>query len=503
MIEKQQQQQKHAHTRTYARNYQNSSMSHAMYHHAQEEAERLRHQDIQNQLQTVAVLEAQIQAADEELYRLQQSCIIPPISSGTDADSTRGLIDMSGVSTGSAVSRTKALERRTKEFEINARDIPAEDALDTIVRLENRLKLETRRNDLRAKEKEALKQALIERRKTLKRADDRFQAAQRVTGWDGKSVKPEDGRQKQSQIEEMERLERQLEQEHKAAEVIMRKKTALIQHLTKDLEKKKEDEERLRVLYNDVRVKERDIAEQERELRLMAKEDQARNRALDNVENDVDTYALSSVSDDNMFLKNELKAARDKKKEQEQVIRAQVERTEQLAERLKVIGASIRSLGLESRFSQTMASSLVAASGSALQEGAPDDMSRIFPKRETLPVATYELLHRDLEAMRAAVSRKDIMVLEKEAVVECLEQSLAEHGHRLQIATLQQIQTKADKVNEMQKLHATLASRHKEYRKEIDHRLNENLQLKSEVTRGARKSAPAPHYHDTHSTGRS
>lgn len=475
-----------------------------MYQHSQDEAGRLRHQDVQNQAKTVAELEMQIQAADEELYRLHQSCIIPPISSGrADGDNSRALVDMSQhsyASNGSAVSRTKALERRTKEFEINPRDIPAEDALDTIVRLENRLKLETRRNDLRGKEKESLKQALIERRKTLKRADDRFQAAQRVTGWDGKSAAPGEGRHRQQKIEEMERLGRQLEQEHKAAEVIMRKKTALIQHLTKDLEKKKEDEEGLHVIYNDIRVKERDIAEQERELRIMAKEDQARSRALVNAETDVDTSALEFISDDNVFLKNELKAARDKKKEQEQVIKAQVERTEQLAERLKVLGASIRSLGLESRFSQTMASSLVAASGSSLGDGAPDDMNRIFPSRETIPVATYELLHRDLEAMRAAVSRKDIMVLEKEAVTESLEQSLAEHGRRLRIATLQQIQTKSDKVNEMQKLHSSLADRHKEYRKEIDHMLNENVEMKSTSYRGAgggRMSAPAPHYHDT------
>jgi len=417
--------------------------------------------EVDLQRATIEKLERQLVAADEELHRLA------PVDDGDE--------------------RAAALAQRTKDCELNPRDIPAEDALDTIVRLENRLKLETRRNDLRSKEVDALKHELFEQRKVLKKEEDRTTHVIAVTGWNGKTLSFDEQQQKAAQIAEMEELERKLEQEHRAAETIIRKKTSLIEHLEAEIALKKEEQEQLNLLYNDIRVKDRDLQELEREIAAMTQADKARNLALVAAKEKHDETAFNCIDDDIKFLRDMVKSKKDQKRHQERVIKAQVDRTKALTDRLETIAAGIRDLALEARYAETMRGAVAATEAPA---GAADDLDRIEPANEMVPVATYELLSRDLEAMRAAVSRKDIMVLEKEAVVAALDIKLEDFGQRLRLATLQQISTKNDKVQEMQHLHTQLAERHKQYRAEIDAMLHENLKLKQGQQR--RRPAPVP-----------
>jgi hypothetical protein len=384
-------------------------------------------------------------------------------------------------------SQDKALvEQRVADYARDPRSIAPEDALDTIVRLENHLKLQQRSNALMQKELDRDRRMVKDRRNTLHLIETRFQEVLKVTGWDGKTIRSRDEQDEMAErIHEMSLLAKKIREEHRAAQLIIHKKQHVVQFLHAELEKRNEQREQLDEKYNAIRVKDRD----NRELLLQIEQLQVQSENNDNqiavARQNQDTTALELLADDNDYLKNLLKDKKAKRADQDKVMRAQAARVKQLTTRFEVIGGALRDLGLDRR----AANALNAVPPAVDAVGEPDDMSRIAPEDEQVPTCVYELLVRDMASIRSAVARKDVMVVEKQCVKAAMEEKLHDFEDNLRYAQQQEAHTKDDKFLEMEHLRTTLEDRHREYRLQIDDLLHENLKLKAEAAKARQQRA--------------
>ena len=376
--------------------------------------------------------------------------------------------------------RKERVEQRVAEYARDPRSIAPEDALDTIVRLENHLKLQQRANALMGKELDRDRRTIKDRRNMLHKIEAQYSEVLKVTGWDGKTLRSQEEQDEtQDRIVEMANLAKKLREEHRAAQLIIHKKDHVVQFLHAELAKRNEQREQLDEKYNAIRVKDRD----NRELLLQIEKLQGVSEHTDNqvalARQNQDTVALQCLQDDNDYLKNLLREKRQKRADQDHVMRAQAARIKQLTTRFEVIGGALRDLGLDRR----AANALNAVPPPVEAVGEPDDMERIAPADEQIPTCVYELLVRDMASIRSAVARKDVMVVEKQCVKAAMDEKLQTFEENLRYAQQQEAHTKDDKFLEMEHLRHTLEERHREYRLQIDDLLHENLKLKADASK--------------------
>jgi hypothetical protein len=409
------------------------------------------------QIQTLNKLDQQMVAQDEEIARLD------------DANHTEMPEEMG-----------QLVQQRQRDCEVNPADIAPEDALDTIVRLENHMKLEQRRNDLIKKENDVKRLRLKERQVVLMKAVKAKDHLMAVTGWDGKAHSEGEQAEVTTQIEDMRKLEVTLVEEHKAAKVIIAKKSQLVEFLQAQVAAKLVLVEELNVLHNDTLVKDRELQELLVDTDAVMQQDHAKNNQLVDARNGQDVVAFQCLEQDNAFLRGENKGKKEKRKNQDATNKAQLHRMKQLTQRLEVIVAAIHDLGIDADYNQHIAQTVVLPPSSG--SGEADDMDRILPQDELVSVETFELLHRDLQTMRDVTARKDCMVLEKNNVLDALIDKFDVFNRNLERASTTQGYVKGEKVSEMQHLHTTLAEQHTQFRSKIDHLLNTNLKLKNKLS---------------------
>jgi ribosomal protein L16 Arg81 hydroxylase len=140
----------------------------------------------------------------------------------------------------------------------------------------------------------------------------------------------------------------------------------------------------------------------------------------------------------------------------------------------------MRDLKLDKDFERSISkSSLVPAA--AVDE--PQDPNDIVPEKECMPIETFWLLLRDNAAMKTSIARKDMMVLEKDAVIKSMEAKLATFTQSLNLSTEQHDMLKQNKAVEMDELQYALQEKHEEYRREIQKLLYRNMELKNRLLR--------------------
>jgi hypothetical protein len=412
--------------------------------------------EYRQQLHNIQKLQRQLEGHDEHLQRLQLAVTQPE-------DDKRALV-----------------EARVQEYHQDPRNIAPEDALDTIVRLENHLKLQARRNALHAKELEKNGRSVKDRRKILESLANRQHEVLHVTGWDGRTMKSEEDQDEmKNKIAEMATLAKRLREEHRAAQLIIHKKEHVVQFLLEELKHRNDQRELLDEKFNAIRVMDRDNRELIEQIGLATAQNQKQDNAITVAKDHQDTVALECLRDDNAYLQHQLKEKKARRAEQDRVMRAQADRVKELTTRFEVIGGALRDLGLDRQASHA----LTAVPPAIDPVGEPDDMSRIAPEDEQIPTCMYELLIRDMASIRSAVARKDVMVVEKQCVMQAMQEKLDEYSGNLRFAQQQEAHTKDDKYLEMEHLRQTLADRHQEYRKAIDDMLHENLKLKSTIAK--------------------
>jgi hypothetical protein len=369
----------------------------------------------------------------------------------------------------------------------NPREIAAEDALDHIVSLENTLKITQRRNTLLQRENATQTKNVKDRVKVLERLVKEEESIATATGWSLEDDSPQDVEQLRAGILEMQELEQAMRKEIVTGEVVLHKKQQTASELESKLSVLREKEEEYGVLCNDVRVRDRDCRELEREISEVQAEHSNNDQLIEYARSKRGVVSIQNLQDDTASLKNTVEQQRAIRRKQDDVVKAQLFRARQLQTRIDIITAALKDMKLEKEFERSAPrSSLVP--GAAKDE--PSDVAEVIPENEVLPVETYLLLLRDNEAMRTSVARKDVMVLEKEATVQALDAKLESFTHSLNLSTEQQDSLKLHKAMEMDDLQEQLQEQHQAYRKQIEELLSTNLKLKSKIKKFTIPSFP-------------
>ncbi|KEG13354.1 hypothetical protein DQ04_01051070 [Trypanosoma grayi] len=379
------------------------------------------------------------------------------------------------------VSR-QIVEYQTK-WESNPASIPAEDALDTITRLENTLRIVKRRNHLLTRENTTQERLLQDRSKLLLRETKVFDEILSKTGWyEQYSADFEEQAQKADDIREMTRLEATVQRELRAAQSIIKKKEAVVRDLERQVETGGEVEALLNNVYNDIRVKERDSREVEMKLARMRKDNERNDKALTLFETQKQNASLTYMENDREFLKEAVVQMKGVCRRQDNVIKAQITRQQQLHARLDTIMKSLREMKLEKEYERNVSKSALVPSASREE---PEDVSKILPEGENVPIHTYRLIHKNNEMMNTNVARKNMLVLEKEGVIQAMEASLLKYANALNMTSKQQEDLKLNKDLEMDELMKELQDQHKNYLSQLEQIMQENNQLKKKLYRVA------------------
>ncbi|ORC92088.1 uncharacterized protein TM35_000043020 [Trypanosoma theileri] len=368
-------------------------------------------------------------------------------------------------------------------YERNPASIPAEDALDTITRLQNTLKIVKRRNHLLARENTTQQKFLQDRSKFLLRETDAYNTMVDKTGWHEQyMVDHDDVQQKGEDVKVMADLEAKVRRELRAAQSIIKKKEALVVGLEAQVERGEEIDTTLNMIFNDIRVKERDARELEIQLERLRKDDKRYDDALTVFESQQQNASLACVETDRDFLKDAVLEMKAVCRRQDNVMRAQMTRQQQLHARLDTIFKSLREMRLEEEFKRNVPKSALVPS--ACRE-EPEDVSKILPEEEFIPIHTYRLIHKNNETMRTNVARKNMLVLEKEGVIQALDATLAKYADALNMTSKQQEELKHNKELEMDELTTELQEQHQNYLRQLEQLMQENVELKKKLNRSA------------------
>jgi hypothetical protein len=425
-----------------------------------------------------------------------------------------------------------------------AHQVAAEDAVDHILRLEALLKLERRRNDvLLAKENATQAGDLEARRMYLVALKAQADELYRVTGYNpkNKNIAFRVSREElHAQAAEMAAMEQTLLRNQRAAQLIISKKQATIVLLEQELAHKREAQEQLHTLYNDVRVRDREVQEQRAKLEGLKAEDNERCTALAVRRDDRDDHAFRCIQDDTTALKTASREARTRKADLDALGRAQQARIDTLKARLGVVAAAMHDLGIDrARLppAPPMRASIDAADEAQLAEqqqqdgvstplrfstnaltvmpgaspvtarassagGSSDDatdaairaaFNRAAPRAELIAPEFYDLLQRDLEEMRGMQARKDIITFEKQLVVDALSASVQEIAGQVDAAERQRVVRRNQQGREVGELEQLLQMKNEAARTAIDELLTANQHLRRDARqRTAMRVAVAP-----------
>ncbi|RHW70112.1 hypothetical protein DPX39_090067200 [Trypanosoma brucei equiperdum] len=389
-------------------------------------------------------------------------------------------------------NNSDSVSRQIAEYqsalESHPENIPAEDALEVITRLENTLKIVQRRNHLLEKENGTQNRLLEERSNVLLNATKTFDHIVDVTGWHDKFLfDAEDLRSRVADIREMSNIEAVVQKELRVAQGIIKKKEAALRQLEELVEQGKEQEAVLNNVYNDIRVKERDCSEVEMQLVRLRKSVAKTDEALAVFDLHNQNASLAYMESDRDYLRDSVAEMKSTTRRQDNVIKAQLTRQQQLQTRLDVIMKSLREMKLDKKYERNIPKSALVPSASREE---PEDVSKILPESECIPVPTYRLLHKNNEMLRVIVMRKNMLVLEKNAVIEALEAGLAKYGSALITTYKEQQDLRQNKDMELIELMDDLQQQHSNYLEKLEELRLQNAALKKKMYRSTRQHAP-------------
>ncbi|KAI5689444.1 hypothetical protein MNV84_07606 [Leishmania braziliensis] len=304
-------------------------------------------------------------------------------------------------------------------------DIAAEDAMDNIVRMENQLKIVRRRNQLLARENAMQEKLLRDRANKLASSKKELDTVMTITGWyDGKrDVQFSQIERERADIHDMALVEASLRSEIKSSKATIAKLEKVVLALSAKILENEERRTEYMQLRNDCRVREKECSEMQAKAQRMATDNQKLQLVVrTESESTLVDRSVACMESDREFLSDAVQDMKMACRRQENVIKAQIAREQQLQRRLNTVTKSLNEMRLAREFERNVAKSALVPSASREE---PEDVAAVLPHDECIPVDTFRLLYKNNEMMRTNVARKNMLVLEKESVVQSMETKMA------------------------------------------------------------------------------
>eukprot|EP00992_Anisonema_acinus_P015973 TRINITY_DN9968_c0_g2_i1.p1 TRINITY_DN9968_c0_g2~~TRINITY_DN9968_c0_g2_i1.p1 ORF type:complete len:427 (-),score=98.42 TRINITY_DN9968_c0_g2_i1:118-1398(-) len=379
------------------------------------------------------------------------------------------------------IATVNQMSIRKLDNEREARHVLPEDSLDTIVRLENTTKLEKQKQESLAKQNRTLELQLRNRDKEVDKLNAEIEKILRETGYvRGQAGKQpfRDVKDQENRIGELQLMVQKLEEEQRTNRQIQRKKTQLIETLSKELDGKKNLEEELYQCQNAMKVKDKEQRELLDELKTLKRIQSRKDKLIVSMENEKDDIPIKALEGDKRFLQSEIGKHQEARRQQERTIRAQQFRIEQLETRLDQITTSLKNLNLDKQVGDSAKGKIVP------KESAPKDLSdvtQIVPEKEMIDLELYEMLQMDLEKLRNSLSLKEVMLQEKDQSVEALEKKVEILAHAKRAEGRGVLAERKELVYQIEDLKRALDIQQDTYRQQVDRLKADNTRLKKKL----------------------
>ncbi|KAG5491264.1 hypothetical protein JIQ42_01162 [Leishmania sp. Namibia] len=306
-------------------------------------------------------------------------------------------------------------------------EIAAEDAMDNIVRMQNQLKIARRRNQLLARENAMQEKLLRDRANKLESLHKELGTVMVATGWYGgkRDVQFTRMERERADIHDMALVEASLRSDIKSTKSTIAKLEKAVLALSAKALANEERQAQYMQLCNDCRVRERECDELQAKVHRMAA-DNKKLQLVVKTESDAGLvdFSIACMESDREFLSDAVQDMKMACRRQENVIKAQIARQQQLQKRLDTVTKSLNEMRLAREFERNVAKSALVPSASREE---PDDVAEVLPQDERIPVDTFRLLYKNNEMMRTNVARKNMLVLEKESVAQSMETKVAQY----------------------------------------------------------------------------
>ncbi|CAG9582727.1 conserved hypothetical protein [Leishmania major strain Friedlin] len=327
-------------------------------------------------------------------------------------------------------NRNDEVSRQIQQYNeaaVAPREIAAEDAMDNIVRMQNQLKIVQRRNQLLARENAMQEKLLRERANKLNSMHKELDTVMAATGWYGgkRDVQFSRIERERADIHDMSLVEASLRSDIKSSKVTIARLEKTVLALSAKVLENEERRTRYMQLCNDCRVREKECSEMQAKAKRMAADN---NKLQLVVKTETDSAlvenSIACMESDREFLSDAVQDMKMACRRQENVIKAQITREQQLQRRLDTVTKSLNEMRLAREFERNVAKSALVPSASREE---PEDVAEVLPQDEYIPVDTFRLLYKNNEMMRTNVARKNMLVLEKESVVQSMESRVMQH----------------------------------------------------------------------------
>uniref|UniRef100_A0A7S1I5Q3 Uncharacterized protein n=1 Tax=Eutreptiella gymnastica TaxID=73025 RepID=A0A7S1I5Q3_9EUGL len=369
---------------------------------------------------------------------------------------------------------------RKMEHERDVRHLLPEESLDTIVRLENTLKLERLKSEALLKEKRLLDQQLGKQEKDITKITEELELVKTETGWTKSKSRgvSRDAKGSENKIGELQLMIQRLEEEQRTNKQIQRKKTQLIETLSKELDGKKQLEEDLYQAQNTIKVKDRELKDLLEELKTLKRIHAKKDKLIVAMENEKDELPIKALEGDKRFLQAEISKHMEARRQQDRTIKAQQFRIDQLDGRLEAITQALKDLKMERYMGDAIKGPQDPKDSSGLDLM---DINNVVPEKEMIDVELYEMLQRDLESLRNALQMKEVIITEKDANVEALEKKVEILVHSKRAEGRSAHAERKDYAYQIDDLKRALEVQAETHRKQMDRIKEENARLKSRV----------------------
>lgn len=327
-------------------------------------------------------------------------------------------------------NRNDEVSRQIQQYNeavVAPQEIAVEDAMDNIVRMQNQLKIAQRRNQLLARENAMQEKLLRERANKLNSTHKELDTIMAATGWYGgkRDVQFSRIEREQADIHDMSLVETSLRSDIKSSKLTIAKLEKTVLALSAKMLENEERRTRYIQLCNDCRAREKECSEMQATAQRMAA-DNNKLQLVVKTESDSTLIenSIACMESDREFLSDAVQDMKMACRRQENVIKAQITREQQLQRRLDTVTKSLNEMRLAREFERNVAKSALVPSASREE---PEDVAEVLPQDEYIPVDTFRLLYKNNEMMRTNVARKNMLVLEKESVVQSMEARVMQH----------------------------------------------------------------------------
>lgn len=363
----------------------------------------------------------------------------------------------------------------------NFSDLPAEDASDFLIRLQKQVEAARKRNEQLAHEKQAHERALESQARKLACVSKNAEYLTQLTGWTNDKplhVPPsaQEAAAMRSEMTEMAKEEAVIQHEMRATQNIICRKQQTIVSTQALIAAAAEKSNIINEINNQVRQRQRECQELKTSLERMRAEDIPIANALQRIEasNAVATNSIAVMESDRNMLLQASKELKKSCRDQDTVIRGLFTRQDQLQKILSAVQQSLREMNLEAEYSRE--------SGGRALVPAADDTPPSESTIQSVSVEVYRLLHKNNEMMRALVARKNMLVLEKESVIQAIQAKLNGYIGAFNATANQDENVQLSKSIEMGELLEDLQSQHQMYRDTIRELTKENQQLRGQMS---------------------